>query len=73
MKAMWLKVNKLQCISKHIPISISILSNANYYEDPKCFVNTNNESFLSDMMEYHLEICETNLLDMTQKYHHIFI
>ena len=60
--------DKLQWLSKHKPISISIASNVLGYETPCCLVNENSESLISEM-EYINEISVCNQDNLEETYH----
>ena len=65
MEALLLKLDqnvteKLHWISRHELISVSIASNIDGYNNPKCFVDTSSESLITKMVEYLKEISEVN-------------
>ena len=64
--------DKLQWLSKHKPISVSIASNVLDYEVPYCLVNESADDLISQMMEYINEISRVNQDRMEEKYQHIF-
>ena len=63
--------DKLQWVSKHKLISVSIASNVLGYEALYCLVNENSENLISQMMEYINEISRVNQDRMEETYHHI--
>ena len=57
MEAMLQKINqrtsdKLQWISRHVPVSVSITSNVQGFESPRCFVETSTSTLILKMMTY---------------------
>ena len=61
MEAMLIKIHeksseKLTWTEKHVPISVSVCSNVPEFTSPKCFVNTNLDQLLTDMIGYMYEI-----------------
>ena len=44
------KDKKLQWLTKHVPISISIASDVTGFEEPKCIVEMNEEILINKMM-----------------------
>ena len=65
--------DKLQWLSKHKPISISIASNVLGYEAPYCLVNEKSDNLIYQMMEYINEISQVNQDTMEETYQHIII
>ena len=77
MEAILLKVeqnvtDKLHWISKHEPISVSIASNVDGYNNPKCFVDISPQKLISKMMEYLNEISEINANNLKMKFKYVF-
>ena len=78
MEALLLKLDqnvteKLHWISRHEPISVSIASNIDGYNNPKCFVDTSDENLITKMMEYLNEISEVNANNQNKnKYKYVF-
>ena len=59
---------KLQWFTKHVPISISIASNATGFKEPKCIVELNKEILINKMMCTLLDITRTSYHLLTGKY-----
>ena len=77
MEALLLKLHqnvteKLHWISRHEPISMSIASNIDGYNNPKCFVDTSSKNLITKMMEYLNEISELNGNNQRIKYKYVF-
>ena len=77
MEALLLKLDqnvteKLHWISRHEPISVSIASNIDGYNNPKCFVDTSSKNLITKMMEYLNEISELNANNKKIKYKYVF-
>ena len=59
---------KLQWLTKHVPISISIASNITGFEESKCIVELNEEILINKMMCTLLDISRTSYHILTEKY-----
>ena len=66
------KSEKLSWISQHHPISVSIASNVETFEESECFVNRNANKLIDQMMSYISEISLYNKEIMTEKYYEIY-
>ena len=64
--------DKLHWISKHEPISVSIASNVDGYNNPKCFVDISPKNLISKMMEYLNEISEIIANNLKMKFKYVF-
>ena len=62
---------KLNWISKHVPISVSVASNITNFESPRCFINSDPTLLIQNRMEYlRLISCATHK-EMSSKYCHV--
>ena len=76
MEAMLQKTNhstttKLNWISKHVPISVSVASNITNFESPRCFINPDPTILIQNMMEYLRLISITARKQISCKYFHV--
>ena len=77
MEAILLKSNinkseKLTLISQHHPISVSIASNVENFQTPECFVVTEPDQLIEQMMTYISEISLYNKEIMMEKYYEVY-
>ena len=77
MEAILLKLDQnvtetLHWISRHEPISVSIASNIEGYNNPKCFVDLSSKNLITKMMDYLNEISEVNANNQKYKYKYVF-
>ena len=77
MEAILLKLDqsvteKLHWISRHEPISVSIASNVDSYNNPKCFVDSSSKNLITKMMEYLNQISEVNANNQKYEYKYVF-
>ena len=77
MEAILLKLNvnkteKLTWISQHHPISVSIASNVENFQESECFVNTNANQLINEMMSNISEISLYNKEIMMDKYSEVY-
>ena len=66
------KSEKLTWISQHQPISVSIASNVENFKESECFVNTNADHLINQMMSYISEISLYNKEIMTEQYYEVY-
>ena len=66
------KIEKLTWISQHHPISVSIASNLENFQESQCFVNTNPNHLIEEMMSYISEISLYNKEIMMDKYSEVY-
>ena len=67
------KSDKLTWISQHHPISVSIASNVENFEESECFVNTDPDQLINQMMSYISEISLYNKELMSEKYDEVYV
>ena len=72
MKSNTIKSDKLTWISTHHPVSVSIASNVENFEESQCFVNTDAVQLINQMMSYISEISLYNKEVMTEKDHEVY-
>ena len=77
MEAILLKLDqsvteKLHWIPRHEPISVSIASNVDGYNNPKCFVDSSSKNLITKMMEYLNQISEVNANNQKYEYKYVF-
>ena len=65
-------INKLTWISQHHPINVSIASNVEIFQESECFVNTNADQLINQMMSYISEISLYNKEIMTEQYYEVY-
>ena len=58
----------LKWLSTHIPVSVSVASNVEGYQDPVCFVNQDVPSLINEMVTYLLEISATVHSELEQSW-----
>ena len=66
------KTEKLTWISQHHPISVSIASNVENFQESECFVNSNAIQLIDEMMSYISEISLYNKEIMMEKYSEVY-
>ena len=76
MEAMLQKTNhstmaKLNWVSKHVPISVSVASNITNFESPRCFINPDPTILVQNMMEYLTLISIAARKQISSKYFHV--
>ena len=64
--------DKLKWISKHFPISVSIASNIEGFDDPKCIVELSPDKLISEMMKYLKTISSINSNILRNKFSSVF-
>ena len=62
---------KLNWISKHVPISVSVASNIINFESPRCFINPDPAILIQNMMEYLRLISIAARKQISSKYFHV--
>ena len=59
-------------MSRHVPISVSVCSNVEGFQEPKCFVDISSDILISKMTSYLNEISSANLTKLKLQYHYVF-
>ena len=54
------RAGKLKWEAEHQPISVSVCSNVEGFQEPRCFVDPDCETLIQEMLEYMQEIAETS-------------
>ena len=54
------QAGKLKWEAEHQPISVSVCSNVEGFQEPRCFVDPDCESLIHEVLEYMQEIAETS-------------
>ena len=66
------KTENLKLISEHVPISVAICSNVEDYKEPICFIDPNENTLISKMIEYLEKVQEKTEKLAKAKWSYVF-
>ncbi|XP_071805255.1 uncharacterized protein [Asterias amurensis] len=67
------KTTKTRVEYKHIPLSVSVLSNVQGFEEPKCFISKGDpQQLVNEMIEYLYKISEASYKFLMEKFQLVF-